>query len=562
MDKLLARLAHTASKASLGVALILTLTCIYSCLGIAVPSHEGSIVSRSILLQLGPPGAAAWAILLSAYLLPKRHIAIPGLVATIAAAFASLVLQSFFPLAAITLILFALVAARSRGEAIEAILLGVVTVEALSTYYVLCWAFSLRLPVPPILPLHLALYMPLTPLVPLLVFLSTVSPILALAIQKRASSRDAPSPGIPLVAPLALIIMTWLIIYHSPLNPGLRLVGVDPNTRYLPHAIQMQKQGPSSVLTLGHDRPLYYLFLYILTKLAGSLEAVKLLPLFSMLLYTLSTYLLARELWGKRQAELAAYLSAVSYTTTAGLYGGLYNNWAALALSILAYTSLAKWLKTRKPLQALAYLVLLAATLATHAYMGAVLIAATTLTQLLALVSPSSRKPALILLLLQAATALALGYIVLAYVKPGKTVPIATAIRLTADAWIRRTLSITPLSTAWWDDYITATINYVATAALDPTTWILTLIALSTTSPTSPEGIVLFPWMIVVATLSATAPSSFIYRALYDYPYPIAETLALAKINTKHPKHHKLLTAALLSFKTTYTLAYTTALAT
>jgi hypothetical protein len=561
VGELLGRLARAACEASLGAAVTLTVACIYSCIGLAVPCQEGGIVSRSVVLQLGPPGAAAWALLLSAYLLPRRRIAAPGFVAAAATAFASVVLGSPLPLAAVTLTLLAASALRSREEAAEALLLGVVAVEAATTLYVLCWAFSLRLPVPPVLPLHLALYLPLTPLVPLLVFLSTASPILALAAPRRAGG-GATSLRVPVAAPLALSVLTWMIIYHSPLNPGERLIGVDPNTRYYPHALQMEKQGLQSVLTVGHDRPLYYLLLYLLARLAGPLEAVKLLPLVSMLLYTLSAYLLARELWGRRQAELAAYLSAVSYTTTAGLYGGLYSNWAALALSMLAYTHLAKWLKSRRPLHAAAYLALLAATLATHAYMGAVLAAATTLTLLVALASPSWRRRALLLLLAQAALAAALGYAALTYAKPGKTIPVATAVRTTADSWIRRALSTTPLSPPWWDDYVQAVINYAATAALDPTTWLLTIAALSAAHPASLEGAVLLPWMLVVAALSATAPPSLIYRALYDYPYPVAEAAALARISGKHPRHEKLLTAAVLSFKTAYTLAYATALAT
>jgi len=83
---------------------------------------------------------------------------------------------------------------------------------------------------------------------------------------------------------------------------------------------------------------------------------------------------------------------------------------------------------------------------------------------------------------------------------------------------------------------VQAVINYAATAALDPTTWLLTIAALSAAHPASLEGAVLLPWLLVVA--------------------------ALARISGKHPRHEKLLTAAVLSFKTAYTLAYATALAT
>jgi len=193
--------------------------------------------------------------------------------------------------------------------------------------------------------------------------------------------------------------------------------------------------------------------------------------------------------------------------------------------------------------------------------MGAVLAAATTLTLLILLATSSRKRGVLALLLVQAALAAALGYAALAYAEPRKTLPLATAVRTIVNSWVRRALSTTPLSPPWWDDYVKAVINYAATAALDPTTWLLTIAALSTTHPLSLEGAVLLPWMLVVAALSATAPSSLIWRALYDYPYPVAEAAALARISSVFPKHQKLLTAAALSFKTAYTLAYATALA-
>jgi len=42
--------------------------------------------------------------------------------------------------------------------------------------------------------------------------------------------------------------------------------------------------------------------------------------------------------------------------------------------------------------------------------------------------------------------AAALGYAALTYAKPGKIIPVATAVRTTADSWIRRALSTTPFS--------------------------------------------------------------------------------------------------------------------
>jgi hypothetical protein len=319
-----------------------------------------------------------------------------------------------------------------------------------------------------------------------------------------------------------------------------------------------------SVLKVGYDRPLHYLLLYGLAKALGPYDAVRALALTPLLLYTLASYLLARELWGGRVAGLAAAVAPATYTATAGLFGGLYGNWTALAVALLACAAAVRWLRKGGAAWLVLYLLLLAAAAGVHVYMGAVAFAALSLFLLLA-AGRGWRRRALAALTLQLALALVGLYAGERYFSaPGARGPLSIAY-LNVNLWLRRAASMELFSERWWSDFCFAIYRYAATAALDPTVWLLTALAVAVLGFRDLGGLLLAPWMLLTALLALTAPPNLIYRSLLDFPYPLAEAVGLAHLAALAEgrlggRAAKLWAAALL-FKLGFALAFAVGLA-
>ena len=555
-------LLDLASAVSLGVSLLLAWVYALSRFGLSCPSWDPrlSIVLRAVVLPLGYEGALLWTLLLLPPVYPRGF---PWLAAPPLAFALALFVADPLPLALLTVILAIAFGARKVLEALPA---GVIVAELAVSAGFAASAYGLRLPLLSALPLHFSLYCLLVPAMPVLALLACLSPLLA-PLAPRSVKLSAPFRDKPLLA-LGLLasLLMWSIIYASALNPGARLVGVDAVTRYYPHALKLLEGGLPSVLKVGYDRPLHYLLLYGLAKVLGPYDAVRALALTPLLLYTAASYLLAKKLWGGRVAGLAAFAAPLTYTATAGLFGGLYGNWTALSVALLAYAFLIEWLKGRGFYRLAAYFALMLAAVAIHVYVGAVVFATSALTLALAATKRSYRKRALTALAVQLAlAALGLQAAEHYFSTIGVRGPLSVA-HLMANLWLRRAAAVKVFSEGWWSDFCFAVYRYAPTAALDPTVWLLTATAIAVAELKRLESFVLLPWMAVTALLAFTAPSTLIWRALYDFPYSIAEALGLAYLATVSAERFrersaKLCVAALLLYKLSYALAFAVGLA-
>jgi hypothetical protein len=514
------RLLELAGSAALGASLLLAWAYALSLLGLSCPSWDPrlSIVPRVLLLPLGYGGALLWALLL---LPPSLSLGRLWLAAPLLAFALTLFLGDPLPLALLSLFL------AFKGRSLEALPAGIATAELAALLGLAAYAYGLRPPPLSALPLHFSLYCFLVPAVPALALLACFSPLLAPLAPRRAELSLPVRGKLLLAFGLLESFLVWSVVYASALNPGARLVGVDAVTRYYPHALRLLEGGLPSVLKVGYDRPLHYLLLYGLARALGPYDAVRALALIPLLLYTLASYLVARELWGGRVAGLAAAVAPTTYTATAGLFGGLYGNWTALALALLACTAALRWLRRGGAAWLILHLLLLAAAAGVHVYMGAVAFAALSLFLLLAAGRGWGRR-ALAALALQLVLALVGLYVGERYFSAlGARGPLSI-VRLNVNLWLRRAASVELFSERWWGDFCFAIYRYAATAALDPTVWLLTALAVAVLGFRDLGGLLLAPWMLLTALLALTAPPNLIYRSLLDFPYPLAEAVGLA----------------------------------
>ncbi|MEM4004428.1 MAG: hypothetical protein QXM43_02195, partial [Desulfurococcaceae archaeon] len=91
--------------------------------------------------------------------------------------------------------------------------------------------------------------------------------------------------------------------------------------------------------------------------------------------------------------------------------------------------------------------------------------------------------------------------------------------------------------------------NWMFTAALDPTDWLL-LTAAALTAPL-PQALTLLAWLLTSGLMAVTAPDSLlIHRALYSLPIATANAVSLEGIQKRE------LVWAITAFKLSYTLSF------
>ena len=571
MDPRLSRFTGALPPLALGVSLLLALSYLSSTPGLACPTLDRTLVTKTVLAPLGLAGALFWSLLLLISSAGVKARGAPSALLMLSAPLAllaSLLANTPLPLAAATLIVSLFWLHGGIGRLPLALSAGVCAIEALVIAYLLSWAAGAPLLLSAAWPLHFSLYCFLTPVMPPIVALSLLSPLLHPLVKgdvRFPSLRFLGSKSV-LAAAIGACLMLWLVLYTSSLNPGAKLVGVDSKIRYYPHALVLLRDGAPAVLRVGYDRPLSYLILLWLAARIGPFEAVKALPLISLALYVVACHTAARELWGKRVAGLAALLAPLSYTTTAGLFGGLFNNWFSLSLALLAAAALARWQRTGRVFWIPIFLLLLALAAAAHVYMGAVAFAVFTLLLFVQIVVGPRRRGAAALVIAQLVL-LTVGLNAADTLIGGSGGQSPTrALRTLTDHWLR-TMARRPLfSAAWWDDYSFAVFNYAATAALDPTVWLLTAIAAAIAGSRWLGGPLMTCWLAVIAALSFLSPREYIFRALFDFPYPLAEAVATAHITGLIERKWGARTAtlwlaALLLFKLAYTVTFACGLA-
>ena len=578
MPRIPLRILRLTHKAFLGFSVVTAWSYLASMTGVKCPVLDGGLIMRAVALILGWGGLAEWGIVLAVAILtsslprPARlTLAVIVAASSMNLEFAALLLST----ASFTLLI--LESLKSIELGIQAILAGVILAETLNVAYSLGRVAGVYSPLTLVgPPLHLSLYCFTTWIAPLIVLAACLSPLITAGVRlasspsRRLSSleRIVLDWRVSITASMLICLSHWAAMYCSALNPSGRLVGVDPVTRYYPHAIAMLREGPLSFLKVGHDRPLHYLLLLALSYLLGPLKAVKLLPLLCMVLYSMAIFTLVREFGGLRTAGLAALMAPLSYTTTTGLFGGLYSNWTSLSLATLACATLVRWFRVGGYRWAATYLLLLVATAASHIYMGAVAAAALTLT--LIVEALKSRK-ALPLLALQLAVITAGLYVADTVVSMAGGRSPLSIVESNVRGWARSFGRVAGsggiFSRKWWNSFSFAVYNYASTSALEPLGWLLTMVGAASLGLREGSGvkrvlsILLTSWLAVVTVLAFSAPFNLIYRSLYDFPYTVVEVVGLAYILEVVEEKYgvetgRLLLAALLMFRLGFATSY------
>jgi len=383
-----------------------------------------------------------------------------------------------------------------------------------------------------------ALFNWLQPITPILVLIFLGSPLIKQAInsikdltqikiefnRRQIYVRDR-MRKIILIATFLAAIFIPMIMYMPTLNPSGIYKGVDPNTRYYPHLKRILSGNPLiNAVRIGYDRPTYYIMMYLLSILFGVDLTIKILPIISMLIFVTAIYFSMKR-YGQNIATAAATLSLGSYTVTAGLYGGLYSNWLSLAFIILSISSLTKYLEKNSYKMFGTFILTYFLALSIHAYIGAVYTIILSIYLIYRILFyrneiPRTIKPLLIIIIIIALFTYTL------YFKP-----IYGTYRGWSRIFTNPLYEISNLFTRkWWHNFNIAVYNYGASSGLDPYGWILSTLGLLTLKKKRVFEEILIVYVLLVAPLSLTAPTSLIYRAIYDIPIAIYEIMGLLYI--------------------------------
>jgi len=157
-----------------------------------------------------------------------------------------------------------------------------------------------------------------------------------------------PSARKPFPYGLLLLLLSLALssIPHLPqINPSWKMIGVDsPQYVQYVEAITSRIIGPSQVgplYPLNTERPLTILLIYALSLMVGTEPAVKLFPILLSLLFTLSSFFLARSIFRDDRASLlSAFFAATSFNLTAGYYSAVLANWLSLSFAIFYFSLL------------------------------------------------------------------------------------------------------------------------------------------------------------------------------------------------------------------------------
>lgn len=176
-------------------------------------------------------------------------------------------------------------------------------------------------------------------------------------------------------------IVVALLPHLAVTNPYHERQGVD-TSGYVQWLSVMQNQTSNWIqiafkdLSSG-DRPLTLIILYlikVITK-AQPFQVVEYFPVFLTPLLVLVTTFLTRQITtNDRITVIAAFLTAISFQTLAGIYSGFYANWLALIFGYLAFALLIKFLKRPSRLTAASIAVSMSALVLAHVYTWTIII--------------------------------------------------------------------------------------------------------------------------------------------------------------------------------------------
>ena len=202
-----------------------------------------------------------------------------------------------------------------------------------------------------------------------------------------------------------------LIPQLSPVNKDNQQIGSDSDS-YAEWVISLQQaknmqeflETGLSQLGLSGDRSLALLFLFSLTTIihAPTLDTIEYLPVILGPSLVLVVYFLTRELTSNETASLfAASLTGLGYfQVSMGIYAGFYANWIALLLGYSSLIFFFRFLRASSKVSPLLFLVLLVATLFSHALTWSVLTIVMSIFLIVSLLLNSYPRRKTILLLL------------------------------------------------------------------------------------------------------------------------------------------------------------------
>ena len=177
---------------------------------------------------------------------------------------------------------------------------------------------------------------------------------------------------------VALSIAMVMIPHQPTINNGSQHVGADTGD-YI-YSINVLNKSHSITefirqaffVQLGGDRPLTFIFLFTIFKiLSADISYVidYIIPLILGPSLVLAVYFLTREMTSNdRTALLASFLTAVSFHTLVGIYGGFYSNWLALIIGYLSFVFLIRFLRRPSKHVFIVYIFLIFVLLFTHVY--------------------------------------------------------------------------------------------------------------------------------------------------------------------------------------------------
>ncbi|MGC8936217.1 MAG: hypothetical protein ACP5KV_02470 [Candidatus Methanomethylicaceae archaeon] len=178
-------------------------------------------------------------------------------------------------------------------------------------------------------------------------------------------------PLLPFLLTLLLSVALSLVPHLPQFNPSWKILGVD-SPYYVQYAeaitsrtIGNRQVGP--LYPLNTERPLTILLIYALSLATGIEAAVKIFPVLLSVLFTASSFLLARSVFKDERASIfSAFFAATSFNLTAGYYAAILANWLSLSFAFL-YFSL--WLEEKGSLKrSICSLILLVLCWLSHAW--------------------------------------------------------------------------------------------------------------------------------------------------------------------------------------------------
>jgi len=198
-----------------GLSLLLGLAAVASLAGLGVQQLDGAYVVKVVALPLGPLGVLAWAAMLVLESVLFGGVArLAWLAATAPSALAALL---GYPHLLALQSAAGFLAARPAGGLLASLLLA----EALNGVYLLGSVFGFYLPPAGVgYAVHLSMLAVAAPIVPLLILLMYASPLLAPLARLRGGGLGLPEGRVMLYAALLASLLTWLLVYYSPVSPG------------------------------------------------------------------------------------------------------------------------------------------------------------------------------------------------------------------------------------------------------------------------------------------------------------------------------------------------------